>query len=237
MPESVALETSNDLESSRGSAAIVSQLRRAIMDGSYVFNERLPPERQLASDFNAARGTVREALRQLEEMNLVMRRVGSGTFVKYRRQIDQDTIATMTSPLELIDVRFGIEPQMVRLAVLHASARDLERLQQALQHVEAVIEDAEAFTRADAEFHLALAECTQNPLLVWLYQQVNDVRSHSLWSGSKDKILTRERIKEYNSQHKALCTAIVNRDIAAAVDVIKGHLEKARNDLLGAASL
>ena len=37
-----------------------------------------------------------------------------------------------TSPLELIEVRQAVEPQMARLAVLHASARDLETLADAL---------------------------------------------------------------------------------------------------------
>jgi DNA-binding FadR family transcriptional regulator len=221
-------------EAGSGSAAIVSQLRRAILDGSYAYNERLPPERQLAADFGAARGTVREALRQLEEMNLLMRRVGSGTFVKYRRQMDQEAIANLTSPLELIDVRFGIEPQMVRLAVLNASARDLENLNQVLLRVEAVGVDSEEFTQADVEFHLALAECTQNPLMVWLYQHINDIRGHSQWSKMKDKVLTAARIKEYNGQHRALYTAIVERDAAGAMEIIRAHLEEARRDLLGA---
>ena len=63
-------------------------------------------------------------LRQLEAMNLVTRRVGSGTFVKHTGgSWITKPIANLTSPLELIDVRFGIEPQLVRLAVLHASAQ------------------------------------------------------------------------------------------------------------------
>lgn len=220
-------------ESVTGSAAIVSQLRRAILDGNYAYNERLPPERQLAADFGAARGTVREALRQLEDMNLVVRRVGSGTFIKYRAQLDQDAIANLTSPLELIDVRFGLEPQLVRLAVLNASARDLERLGDALRAVEAADRDSEAFTLADGEFHLALAEATRNPLMVWLYQQLNEVRGHSQWSGMKDKILTSERIAEYNRQHRALYQALSERDLSAAVKLIETHLETARHDLLG----
>ena len=244
MPDSsntpVKLVESNQASASRGeaahsagSAAIVAQLRRAILDGHYTYNERLPPERQLAADFNAARGTVREALRQLEDMNLVTRRIGSGTFIKYRRQLDQETIANLTSPLELIDVRFGIEPQMVRLAVLHASARELEHLRNCLERLETIADDSEDFTLADGEFHMALAECSKNPLMVWLYQHINEVRGHSQWSKSKDKIITPERIKEYNQQHRALYTAIIERDVTTAVQMMKTHLQKAQSDLLG----
>src|SRR5690606_25394789 len=66
-----------------GAAAIAAQLRRAILDGTYGFRERLPAERELASHFGASRSTVREALKQLEEGQLVTRRIGSGTFVNY----------------------------------------------------------------------------------------------------------------------------------------------------------
>ena len=116
-----------------GSAGIAAQLRRAILGGSYGFNERLPSERYLAEHFGASRGTIREALRRLKEMNLVSRQVGSGTFVTYREMSGQMEIADVTSPLELIDVRFGIEPQMVRLAVANATLVDIERLRRALE--------------------------------------------------------------------------------------------------------
>ncbi|MFQ5775697.1 MAG: FadR/GntR family transcriptional regulator [Kiloniellaceae bacterium] len=217
-----------------GSAAITARLRQAILDGRYGDGERLPAERDLASHFDASRGTVREALRRLEEMSLVTRRIGSGTFVKYRPPFDDSDIAEVTSPIELIDVRLAIEPQMARLVVVNATARDLERMGEALKRVEGCGEDREHFSRADERFHLALAECTRNPLMVWLYRQINDVRSHAQWDAMKDKILTGPRIADYNRQHRALYEALCSRDTDAAVRVITEHLEKARRDLLGA---
>ena len=217
-----------------GSAAIAARLRQAILEGRYADGERLPAERELAHHFDASRSTVREALRRLEETNLVSRRVGSGTFVTYRTAFDSNNIAEVTSPVELIDVRLAIEPQMARLVVSHATARDLERMGDALRQVEAANRDSEAFSRADEQFHLALAESTRNPLMVWLYRQINDVRCHAQWDAMKDKILISERIDEYNRQHRALYDALCSRDADAAVRIVTEHLEKARRDLLGA---
>ena len=76
-----------------GSANIAVELRRQILAGDYVLGERLPPERALAVQFGAARGTVREALRRLEEIKLVDRRVGSGTYVSYRTDEESDDVA------------------------------------------------------------------------------------------------------------------------------------------------
>ncbi len=217
-----------------GSAAIAARLRQAILDGRYANGERLPAERDLAIHFESSRSTVREALRRLDEMNLVTRRIGSGTFVNHRQGLDKSDIAEVTSPIELIDVRLAIEPQMARLVAVNAAARDLERLGDALGRVEACGEDQEAFSRADEQFHLALAEATRNPLMAWLYHHINDVRSHAQWNRMKDKILTGNRINEYNRQHRALYDALCSRDVDSAVHIITAHLEKARRDLLGA---
>ena len=173
-----------------GSAAIAARLRQAILDGNYADGERLPAERDLAQHFEASRGTVREALRRLEESHLVTRRIGSGTFVNHRPALDRGDIAEMTSPIELIEVRLAVEPQMARLVVVNATQRDLERMGEALKLLEACGDDRERFSRADEQFHLMLAECTHNPLMVWLYQQINDVRSHTQWNRMKDKILS-----------------------------------------------
>ncbi len=216
-----------------GSAAIAARLRRAILDGKYADGERLPAERNLAQHFEASRSTVREALRRLEESRLVTRRIGSGTFVNHRPALDQSEIAEVTSPVELIEVRLAVEPQMARLAVVNATQRDLERMGEALERVESCGGDREFFSRADERFHLMLAECTRNPLMVWLYRHINDVRSHALWNGMKDKILTAARIAEYNRQHRVLYEALCNRDVDAAAQTIAAHLEKARRDLLG----
>lgn len=219
---------------SGGSAAIAARLRQAILDGNYSYGERLPAERELAEHFGASRSTVREALRRLEEAHLVTRRIGSGTFVSHRPSLGDGNIAELTSPLELIDVRLGIEPTIARLAVVHATARDLDRIGEALQRVETSSDDSEAFSRADEQFHLLLAECTHNPLMVWLYQQINDVRSHAQWNSMKDKILTGNRIGEYNREHRQLYEALRSRDVEGAVRTINQHLEKARRHLMGA---
>jgi DNA-binding FadR family transcriptional regulator len=131
-------------------------------------------------------------------------------------------------------VRLSVEPSVARLAVMHANAQDIERMEEALLQVEACNDDPENFSRADETFHLALAESTRNPLMVWLYRHINDVRGHAQWSIRKDKILTPDRITEYNRQHRALFAAIASRDVQGAMDIMTRHLEKARGDLLGA---
>lgn len=213
---------------------IAAQLRQAILGGRYMHGEKLPAERQFASSFGASRATIRTALNRLEAERLVTRRLGAGTFVNFRGSGDSEGIAELTSPLELIEVRLGIEPKMVHLAVLNATGRDIERLAGAIARMEASSGDSESFTLWDEEFHQLISEATRNPLMVWVYRQINTVRMHSQWNAMKDKVLTPQRIAEYNQQHMALYEAIRTRDTETAVAIVTSHLHYARRQLMGA---
>ena len=220
----------------RGSTWVTTQLRRAILEGRYVHGEKLPAERQFATAFGASRATIRTALVRLESERLVTRRLGSGTFVNFQARSEPEDFAELTGPLELIDVRLGIEPTMVRLAVLNATARDLERLAAAIARMDQSSGDAEAFTMWDTEFHQLIGEATRNPLMVWVYQQINAVRTHTQWNAMKDKVLTPARIADYNEQHAAIFEAIRTRDTERAVALVTSHLHAARRQLIGASA-
>ncbi len=222
-------------EAVRGAGGITARLRRAIESGVYQDGEQLPPERQLSMAFGAARSTIRKALDQLEQGGLVVRRVGSGTFVSYAGPLQSPLkdITDFISPLQLIEARLAVEPAMTRLACINASARDLERMAEILENMEACGGDKDVFTRWDSEFHELLARCSRNPLLMHVYQQINEVRAHAQWDAMKEAILTPEHIKEYNRQHRAMYDALCQRDVQAALEMIKMHLATAREDLLG----
>lgn len=223
--------------SGSGVQMIVAELRTAIADGTYAHGQRLPAERDLAAHFGASRTTVREALRQLEVGSLVTRRIGSGTFVNQPTARVDGNIADITSPLELMEVREAIEPHLARMAIVHAAAKDLESLDKALGELEACNGEQAAFSAADERFHLALAEATGNPLMVWIYSQINQVRCHDQWNEMKRKVLSPDAIAIYNRQHRSLVEAIRRRDVDTAVGVIASHLDQARQDLVGVGRL
>jgi len=216
----------------RGAAAIAAHLRRAIVDGQYVLGDRLPAERHLARALTSSRATVREALRILEQGHLITRRVGSGTYVAYSPGVDEDDVAENTSPLELIEVRLVVEPGMVRLATINATAKDIEGLGATLDRLDEVGADTNLFTKWDRHFHQRLAEAARNPLIAAVYRQINHVRGHAQWEAMKDDILSPERIAAYNHQHRALFRALSRRDADGAVAIIVTHLEQARRDLI-----
>ena len=222
----------DELPAVRGAAGVAAYLRRAILDGIYLFGERLPAERQIAEALDCSRTTVRGALRILDRDKMVSRRVGSGTYVRYRAEMAGDEVAEITNPLELIDVRLAVEPEMVRLAAINATAKDFKAIEATLVRLESAGSDANGFTKWDRRFHQLLADASHNPLMASIYRHINHVRGHDQWNAMKDKILTRARIADYNHQHRELYQALRLRDGEQALRVIVQHLDKARRDLL-----
>jgi DNA-binding FadR family transcriptional regulator len=219
-----------------GVGTISAYLRRAIETGAYSEGDRLPPERQLALTFDAARSTVRRALDQLAKAGLVSRRLGSGTYVGSGGGQHGADLADQISPLQLVEARLAVEPFTTRLAVLHATRRNLDDMETVLARAEASIDDKDSFSRWDGEFHLMIAQASSNPLLLSVYRQINQVRLHAQWDAMKEKILTSDVIADYNRQHRGIFNALNERDAIAAQSLITEHLEKARDDLLRANS-
>lgn len=70
-------------------ARLAQELREAILDGAYPVGSRLPTESALCETHGLSRGTVRVALRTLEDQGLITRRPGAGTTVVSRRPVDE----------------------------------------------------------------------------------------------------------------------------------------------------
>ena len=79
---------------------------------------------------------------------------------------------------------------------------------------------------------MALAHCSRNKLMYWLYERISEVRRHAQWRTMKAKLLTPERIAFYNNQHRRIYEAIAARDTPGAVNLIKEHLYGVHDDLL-----
>ena len=221
----------------RGVGAISAHLRQAIETGAYAEGDQLPPERQLATTFGAARSTVRRALDQLERAGLVSRRLGSGTYVMATASVHTGAdLSDEISPLQLIEARFAVEPFTTRLAVLNATRRNLDDMDAVLSRAEAAKADKDLFSKWDAEFHLEIARASRNPLLLNVYREINEVRLHAQWDAMKKQILTPDVIVDYNRQHREIFEAFHKRDAQAAEALVRSHLDKARNDLLRAHS-
>jgi GntR family uxuAB operon transcriptional repressor len=214
-----------------GAVDIAALIRREISKGHLQLNDRLPPERVLAETYKSARGTIRKALTRLEREGFVEIRPGSGTYVVHKPDESGANPIENATPLELIDARFALEPHICRLAVLHGRRSDFDKMEQLCTLMETQQEDPVAFSEADTDFHRALADSTRNGLLIWVIDQIANVRSQDDWTRMRHLTLDGATINQYNSQHRQILNAIRMREPERAANIMKEHLEYARLSL------
>ncbi|TMC70219.1 MAG: FadR family transcriptional regulator [Chloroflexi bacterium] len=127
---------------------IVEQIEGLLERGDIRPGDQLPPERQLADQFQVSRASVREALRTLELLGIVETRPGGGTFV--RRTTPDDLARPLTSLMarghtvaDVIELRGLIEPALAALAAERITAAQLAELEEIFAEQERKVVDAE----------------------------------------------------------------------------------------------
>jgi len=214
-----------------GASDIAALIRREISKGNLHLHDRLPPERVLAETYGSARGTVRKALNLLEKEGFVEIRPGSGTYVVHQQENTNPGAIENATPLELMDTRFALEPHICRLAVLHGRRDDFDKLETLCTRMETLMDDPVIFSEIDTEFHRRLTECTRNGLLIWIIDQITNVRNQDDWSRMRHLTLDAGTINLYNVQHRQVLNAIRTREPERAANMMKEHLETARLSL------
>ena len=164
----------------------MEQIQEAILRGDLKPGDMLPPERDLKGTFRVSRGTLREALRILEQKGLIEIKlgVGGGALVK-STMVDQfaENLALLVrfqqiSLIQLAEFREGVEGTVAAIAAQRARARDIEKLEsllaEARRHVDAGIDQWHAFLSVDKKIHQTLSTISGNPMYIMVHQIVHD---------------------------------------------------------------
>lgn len=93
---------------------VIDRLKQDIEEGIYKEKEKLPSEFDLAKHLGVSRATLREALRVLEEENVIIRRHGVGTFVN-AKPLFTSGIEQLSSVTDMIK-EAGLKPGTIFLS-------------------------------------------------------------------------------------------------------------------------
>lgn len=226
---------------------IATRLFTRIASGAYPFGTRIPAERDLASEFNGSRATIRQALDFLTTYDVVARRAGSGTFVAYRKPatsslqersgslagpLNIDLIADTASPFAMNIAESILEPEMVRLATLYMSTRDLAELSRQLAILETIVTESDRFAALEDDFMMVIARGTHNSLIVAMYAILNEVRRQPQWAVGRRQMFTPAKIRNVQLLLRSLYDAISRRDVETAVELIKLHIASTHEDMI-----
>ena len=214
----------------------VEALKTFISAGSYTPGDRLPPERVLIGDLGVSRSELRKALDALEREGAIWRHVGKGTFVASRdTQVSNGTLVEISrqlTPVRMMRARLCIEPAIAREAAINASSEAINRIRLA-QSRAADAPDWDSYETSDDQFHRAIAEASDNILLVSLFDQLNQVRRAVAWG---NVIRSSERPPRNHSsfdEHDQIATEIEKRNPAAAHEVMRRHIGSVSARLFG----
>ena len=224
------------IQSERLYEQIVSQIEQRIEKGELKVGDQLPSERELAEQFAVSRTAVREAVKALREKGLVEILAGRGTFItdgtsdKIRNSLGLlMKIGNTKGSANLVEVREILEPEIAALAATRITDEYIVAMQDAVNIMEVATasNNSEAFVEADLDFHLALAEATQNPIIPALMDSVIDLlREQRKRTGNVSGGLARGQY-----HHKIILEAVIKRDPDAARQAMQNHLQQVREDL------
>lgn len=135
---------------------------RIVTDGMRP-GDRLPTERELIDEFGVSRTVIRDAISRLRGAGVVESRQGAGVFVRDTAHWHSppETIETLSSIIETIEVRAAIEIEAARLAATRGSPAQIAEIGMRLEEMR-VADTPEVAEESDLGFHRAIATATNN---------------------------------------------------------------------------
>jgi GntR family L-lactate dehydrogenase operon transcriptional regulator len=223
--------------SGRLSDRVARQLTDLIEASRLQPGDRLPAERVLSAQLGVSRTAVREAIQKLASRGLLEGRVGAGTFVRAQMPPWHEQAISPLVPLihddpqyryDVLEARTALERTAAWHAAMRARPEDKDRIRRCF---DVMVEhqqrgDTELSARADAQFHLAIAEASHNVVVVQvmrgLFKLVLSTVAQSrrmMFVHDDPKVLER-----LTRQHHDLMQAILAGEPEQAQGVIGEHL-------------
>lgn len=220
--------------------SIVNQVELLILEGILKDGARLPSERQLSEQLDVSRPKVREALKLLEDRDLIVVRHGEGTFVA-------PLIGSAMSPalislygrhkdafLDYLEFRAEQEGFAAGLAATRATDADKEILKTVMAELDAAhqAQDQAASRDADIKFHSAIIDASHNSLLVHSMASIYALTQQNLFYNRSFLSALDSSGEKLLAQHREIYLSIQGGDPERATKAAKDHLDFVRTSYL-----
>jgi DNA-binding FadR family transcriptional regulator len=228
------------LKSRRGFEEIADHIQEMIRKGSFRPGDRLPPEKEVARQFQVGRQAVREALRLLEVSGLVkVKKGGSGGI--FISNFTTENISTSISNMitlgnislkDLTEVRLELEKIVLVYAIQRITPEDMVALEDSILRAEERLASGGSPTHENLEFHLILSRATKNEMFLILMESVMKLVSQFL----RKLKPSREQSKRVLEEHRSLLKLVKEKDRHRSVEQMERHLigiEKRLSTLMG----
>lgn len=208
---------------------IIGQLKQLITSGQLKPNDRLPAERVLAEKFGVGRGYIREAILKLGFYGLLKTNPQSGTYVA---GLSINVIDSIISDIikfnkddfnALLEARYHLELNAVKLAAERRTPEDLVEIKRALELYEQKIGTSATAVEEDMLFHVKIAKASKNSVIEsMILILIPDLIKNIV----ENKICGENRGKTAIPEHREILNAIERQDVTLAEKAMAGHLNE-----------
>jgi GntR family transcriptional regulator, transcriptional repressor for pyruvate dehydrogenase complex len=205
---------------------IAHQILALISTGDLGPGERLPSERELCTLFGVGRSSLREAIRCLVIVGILDVSVGNGTFLatnaeRFIGKVAEWRVLTEHQNMEnLMEVRLALECAASARAAMCGTEKHFRGLEDLIKKMRRSVSQPKQFIALDLEFHVLLAEASNNPLLVDLLNMLRKQLSSAMLTF----VTMPGGAALACKHHDEMLAAIRNRDSEAARMVMQIHL-------------
>ncbi len=209
---------------------IVNYFLDSISSNELKNKERLPAERTLCELMGVGRSTLREALRILEMMGVIEKKV-DGTYVHIQEEaIIRDAVALdfavgITNYAELVEIRNFMGVETIVLAAQNRSEDDLEKLRGLCDKMHTSLNDIEQYANSSTEFHISIARATHNSILAEIFEAMRYV----MYDYQKNNMRTLGEVLRSYHEHLELLKALERGDAAECEQLMRVHLDYTQN--------
>jgi GntR family transcriptional repressor for pyruvate dehydrogenase complex len=216
------------IKSPRTFEEVSNRIKKLIFEGVFKPGDKLPPETELAQQFNVGRQSVREALRILELSGFITIQKGGGGGA-----IIKDTISNTISELflnafqlekitidEFTAARSVIEKAILNEVFDKADESDIRRLQENLAQAQELVAKNELATDENFDFHALLARASKNKVFIILEKSINAIHRNLRSRSTINFKTTHNAVKA----HQKILDAIINKDREKAIKLLEHHV-------------
>jgi GntR family transcriptional regulator, transcriptional repressor for pyruvate dehydrogenase complex len=214
-----------------GTGQVVSHVRDLIERGALKPGDRLPAERDLATQIGVSRPTIRAGLRTLAAMGVVRSRHGSGTYIpEGPPALNTDALSFLAALHgftrdEMYEARRILEVGAAGLAADRATSDQIATLAEEVASLFASLQEPRVFLVHDINFHRAVAAASGNPIVASLVEMVSALyyeRRRETAAGASERDL-----RDAAEMHRRIYQAIRARDADTARRTMHDHLVQA----------
>jgi len=217
----------------RAFEAIVERIEQAIVSGDLKTGDRLPGERELVTQFDVSRSSVREAMRVLESSGLVAARPGdprgavilAPTAAPLRKMMTRLTQSSSTSLADLLIYRMTLESAANSLAASRRTGDDLLQLEKAMARMRQALRlGQQEFGQADLDFHDIVARASGNTMIQVSGEAVRQSIEELITSSIRDSGDDRQLMMRTIAHHGDVFDAIREQDAHRAEHLARSSL-------------